>query len=341
MNQLLKEGLFTLVLVLSAPAWAASSPTAELVRGDLALTVALPDSEKGFYRGSRFDWGSHIVSATFAGVEFFSPWKTGPAVVDVDAGSGPAEEFDMKEPPGFAEAGPGEEFLKVGVGVLRRDDQRPYFFNRQYALVRSAPWRIKQRTDSIILRQELYLNEDRAYALEREIAVQPSGHGFTIRRTLTNLGRRPLRTEHYAHNFLRPEGKGMTPETQLVFSFPVQLEISRVSAWQVDGSRLSLLRPMSAGDAVYASLAGFPDKIPAPALTITAQGLRLRWSGSHDPFAIAVYGRNEVLCPEFFVRLVIDPGESVTWSDSWDLERHHAPGRSGRQDAHQRSSAPR
>jgi hypothetical protein len=333
--------LLSLVLALFTPGRAAAPPTIQLARGALALEVALPDAETGFYRGPRFDWGSHIVRATYAGVEFFSPWKTGIAAGEADAGAGPAEEFDMKEPPGFADAGPGGEFLKIGVGILRREDERPYFFNRRYALVRSAPWRITRKTDSITLRQEVHLNEDRAYALEREIALLPSGDGFTLRRTLTNLGRRPLLTEHYAHNFLRPGGTGLRPETGLAFSFPVRLAAGRANAWQVDGSQLSLVRLIAPGDAVFASLAEIPDKMPSPWLTITAQGLRFRWTGSRPPEAIAVYGRAEVVCPEFFVRLVVEPGESVTWSDTWSLELLAPRDQSGRPDAHQGGGAPR
>src|ERR1700688_1858260 len=111
-----------------------AAPQAELSNGVLKAQFYLPDSQKGFYRGTRFDWSGVIGSLEFAGHNYYGPWFTktdrsvhdyiydGPDIVagPASAITGPAEEFVSNEKAlGFDEAAPGGTFLKIGVGVLR------------------------------------------------------------------------------------------------------------------------------------------------------------------------------------------------------------------------------
>lgn len=128
---------------------AESAPEAEITNGQIRVRLYLPDAHQGFYRGTRFDWSGVIGSLQFAGHEFYPPWfqRTDPNVhdftydgADIVAGpctaiTGPAEEFvaDGKAL-GFDEARAGLTFIKIGVGVLRRPDDRAYDPYRLYPI---------------------------------------------------------------------------------------------------------------------------------------------------------------------------------------------------------------
>ena len=118
------------------------------------MKLWLPDAKAGFYRATRFDWSGVIASLEYAGHNFYGPWfsKYDPAVrdfayqdADIVAGSvsamtGPADEF--QRPLGYDKARPGETFVKVGVGVLRKADDENYSFGKRFDLVDSGRWTV-------------------------------------------------------------------------------------------------------------------------------------------------------------------------------------------------------
>ena len=73
----------------SGQTYPGSYPQAEISNGVLRTTVYLPDAEKGFYRGTRFDWAGVIGSLEYKGHSYYGPFfeKFNPAVSDVVIGN--------------------------------------------------------------------------------------------------------------------------------------------------------------------------------------------------------------------------------------------------------------
>src|SRR5262249_22628426 len=114
---------------------ASSAPQTELTNGVIKALFYLPDAQKGFYRGTRFDWSGVIGNLEYKVHRCYGPWSTKPepAVVDFvyrdsdivagpcSAVTGPADEFSTDDKAlGYDEAKPGGTFIKIGVGVLRK-----------------------------------------------------------------------------------------------------------------------------------------------------------------------------------------------------------------------------
>ena len=59
-------------------------PEAEIANGLLRAKIYLPDPQKGYYRGTRFDWSGVIHSLEYNGHDYYGPWftKTDPKVID-------------------------------------------------------------------------------------------------------------------------------------------------------------------------------------------------------------------------------------------------------------------
>src|SRR5947209_20149621 len=83
------------------------APQAEISNGVVRAKIYLPDPEKGYYRGTRFDWSGVINSLEYAGHDYYGAWftKTDSKVIDfVFEGS------DIVAGPCSAIMGPVEEF---------------------------------------------------------------------------------------------------------------------------------------------------------------------------------------------------------------------------------------
>ena len=52
------------------------SVTAEISNNVIQVRLHLPDLEKGFYRGTRFDWSGIIGSLVYCGHSYYGPWFT-------------------------------------------------------------------------------------------------------------------------------------------------------------------------------------------------------------------------------------------------------------------------
>src|SRR5262249_30758040 len=138
---------------------------AEISNNLIRMRLDLPDLEKGFYRGTRFDWSGVIGSLVYQGHNYYATWFTrvDPAVfdfifdgADIVAGScgavtGPVEEFTTDgKALGYDDARPGGTFIKIGVGVLRKpeagDAYSPY---HQYTIADPGTRTVRTQRDSI------------------------------------------------------------------------------------------------------------------------------------------------------------------------------------------------
>src|SRR5262249_15833510 len=105
--------VFVAGLLAAGPARTDHYPKTVLKNEDLTLTVYLPDAEKGFYRGNRFDWAGVVGNIEFRGHRLFGPWKDSHDPTHHDDIIGPVEDSG---PIGYAEAKEGEPFFKIGIG---------------------------------------------------------------------------------------------------------------------------------------------------------------------------------------------------------------------------------
>src|SRR4051812_33401779 len=116
----------------------AEAPTAAIALGDTVAVIALPDAERGWYRGCRFDWAGEVVSLKVGGREVCVSLREPREPTGNDHATGLVEEFSQEDPPGYA-AATGAPFLKLGVGIEASDGQ-PYHFSHDYAILDRGAW---------------------------------------------------------------------------------------------------------------------------------------------------------------------------------------------------------
>ena len=126
---------------------AADYPQATISNGAVTATLMLPDAANGSYRGTRFDWSGIISSLTYKNHEYFGQWypKHDPKIHD--AITGPVEEFLSNDAGlGYADAKPGETFVRIGVGSVRKPDEKAYRRFETYEIVDPGKRTLRKRT---------------------------------------------------------------------------------------------------------------------------------------------------------------------------------------------------
>jgi hypothetical protein len=294
-----------------------------LANGELELAVAVPGAA-GTYCGTRFSWAGVITDVNWRGHHLFGPWQPGPVPLDLhDNVSGTAGEFGMgmagmPPPLGFDAAAPGEGFVKIGVGVLRRPDAQPYQFARAYELVEAPAWEVSDDNRHVQMRQRLGFGGF-GYEYTHTVELLPGGNAFASRHSLTNSGDRPIHQTHYSHNFLALDRAPIGPDYEAIFPFIPGPAFGDDSDAVLQGNRLGFRRPLR--KAVFSMLTGFAGGVADNQVTVrnSRTGLAVRVTGDCPIVRYHLFAAPGAVCPEPFVEIHAAPGETFAWEHRYEL----------------------
>jgi len=295
-------------------------PELVIANDALKATVYPPDAAKGFYRAMRFDWSGQIARVEFAGHSVFGPFRTEYDALVHDNVVGPAEEFDMYAPPGYAEAGQGGAFVKIGVGVLERTSAEDYVCQRNSPLLEAPPWQVSSGKDWVEMRQVL-AHGPWGYSYTKRISLEPAGMAFRISHTLRSTGSRAIDTVPYCHNFTIIDDDPIGPD--YVLSFPFQAAVTPNSRGPIVVKDNTLTFPAALGpeDSAWAQFEAVKGTVAENAFAIenTARGVTMRVRGDRPLEMMRFYATATAICPEPFTRISVAPGEEQQWGSTYEF----------------------
>jgi hypothetical protein len=299
------------------------------------VTVMLIDPEKGFYRGTRFDWSGHIAQAKYRGHTFFGLWRTPHDPTNYEHGVGPTDEFGIQNPPGYLEAKPGEAFLKIGVGLLQRVDDKPYHFSNKYPVLDAGRWsRSTRGSDAIGFQHELRSDVDWGYRYGKTIRLIDDQPQFEIERTLKNIEGNDIKTASYNHNFIRIDDELIGPSYELELSDELEAEVPPPAKF--NGRKLTFTdkvekplmiyfkgQPKRSSNEEPGSGRGFIRVSPKPSFDITITNRRTGgWIVIQHHFDVSelrLWVTSTAICPEPFINVELGPAESMSWTTTYRL----------------------
>jgi len=304
---------------------AADHPSHELKTDELAVKVYLPDAEKGFYRGTRFDW-SGVLSVEFAKHKIFGPWKDKHDPKNNDDIVGPCEEFgsSASSPLHYKDAKVGETFLKIGVGELKKPKENGYRFFHNYEIAKAGTWTIDKAEKKISFAQELSTESGYGYKYTKTVLVD----GATLRllHVLENTGKKAISTDVYNHNFFNVDGDPIGPNYTVTFNFDPKAGGAKDRFDELVAVRdkaLTLKATLDKGS-IYTELGGFDTKDGSQdagfAISHKPSAVTVRVSSTKAPSRFNVWGMKTTLCPEPFHQLDIEPGKKATWTWKYDFK---------------------
>jgi hypothetical protein len=319
-----KKSLLTAVCIGAGVLSAAEFPRAEISNGLIQAKLLLPDAEKGYYRATRFDWSGQIQSLVFKGHDYFGEWNDRPYDPKLhDAIMGPVEEFSDTDAPGYAEAPVGGTFVKIGVGVLRKPQEKAYDHFKTYEIVDPGKWTVKADADSV---EFTHVVKDPVsgygYEYTKMVRLAKGKPELALEHRLKNTGTKAISTEAYEHNFYMLDKQPTGPDVVVKFPF----EVKAVNEWkpglvELRGKELAYVKELQKGDTAYNSLTGFGPDVKDYDIRVenskTGAGVRQR---ADRPLSRMVYWSiRPTACPEAYIHVAAAPGKEFTWRIVYDF----------------------
>jgi hypothetical protein len=209
-----------LALCLAIPLLA-QPPEATISNSKVKATLLLPDAEKGYYRGTRFDWAGSISSLEANGHSYFGKWFDRYDPKLHDAIQGPVEEFLIGDSTlGYAEAKPGEKFVRIGIGALKKIEEPKFERFKTYEIVDGGKRTQKMGPDWIEFTHELTDINGYAYLYTKRLSLTKDKAELVIQHSLKNTGKKVIDTDVYNHNFYMLDKQTTGPDVTVKFAFP-------------------------------------------------------------------------------------------------------------------------
>jgi hypothetical protein len=314
---------------------AADLPSAELSNGQLRVKVYLPDARNGYYRGTRYDWSGVIGALEYKGHNFYAPWFArvdekihdygfvGPDVLAAPcaAMTGPAEEFQTNgKALGWDEAKAGGTFIKIGIGVLRKDDKE-YDHNLPYQIVDPGKWSVEKRGDSIVFTQELTdPSSGYGYVYRKTVQLTRGKPEMVLAHTLKNTGRRAIQSTVYNHNFLVLDNQPPGPDFSVTVPFQIQTRRPpNKELFDIRGNQLVFLKTLAGEDVAQSAMRGFGTGPADNEIRIENRkvGAGMKVAGDRPLTNVGMFSTRTVLAVEPFIAMNIEPGAEFAWKSTY------------------------
>lgn len=172
--------------------------------------------------------------------------------------SGPVEEFQTNGSAlGWDEAKPGGTFIKIGVGVLRKDSAK-YDFVKLYRMVDPGKWSVRTHPDSVEFTQELSdPSTGYAYVYQKTVRLLSGKPEMVLEHQLKNTGRRAIRSSVYNHNFLVLDEQPVGPDFAVTLPFEVRTDGPRANGFlEAVGNRIKYLKKLAPHDVASMAIGG-------------------------------------------------------------------------------------
>ena len=292
-------------------------PSKTISNGIISAKVYVPN-KFGFYRATRFDHAGMITHLTYKGHDYGRYWfvKTSPNVrnftYDQDGlvahsnniAAGPVEEFGEN---GFEGASRGGRFLKIGVGILERDNDIYDRFHT-YPILNEGRRTTRATANSIRFTQDVSGDlSGYGYSHTKTVTMVPGKSQMTIVVRLKNTGSKPIDTTVYNHHFTT-----LSPGNEAIeLTAPFKL--------------MTYLRAITGQEQVASDLTGFgasaSDNDFRITNTKTGFGVRLR---ADLPVArLLWWSVPSTLSLEPYMEIKLQPGEEKRWTHTLD---YYGPG---------------
>lgn len=308
-----------LLLGLAVFAHAAEFPQAEITNGVVTAKLYLPDAERGYYRGTRFDWSGQIYSLRTQGHEYFGQWFPRYDPNLHDAIMGPVEDFRTGDSStGYNEAPVGGTFYRIGVGALKKPDDKPFQPFRTYEIVDPGKWTVKPSRDAVEFVHELNSQDGYGWRYTKVVRLVENKPEMVIEHTLQNTGKKPLQTQQYNHNFFVMDGQPTGPAVNVKFPFDLkatQAFANDIAA--VQGGRITYQRELQKGQSVYGQFAGSP--VYDVQLEHAAAGAGVRITGDRPIEKIVYWSIRSTFCPEPYIDVSAEPGRESKWKYTYSF----------------------
>lgn len=315
----MKKTLILAIILLTGVKTFAQFPEATISNGLVEARLYLPDANEGFYRAARFDWSGIVTSVKYEDHTYFGQWYKTHNPKTNDAIQGPVEAFD---PIGYDTAKPGETFLKIGVGMVKKINDGPYRFSAPYEIVNGGKWTIRKKKDRVEFTQELNDASGYAYTYKKTVRLTKGKPELVLEHTLKNKGTKDLVTNAMNHNFIIIDSQPTGPEMSVQLSWAANNEPAQKDLISFENKQLTYLQELKEKQYTMEYPTGFStEKVEDYDFKIenrkTGAGVRIT---ADKPMSKFMYWSiPTVLSPEPFIQVNALPGKESKWNIKYEF----------------------
>jgi hypothetical protein len=288
-------------------------PQAEITNGIINATLYLPDTQEGYYRGTRFDWSGNMPVLEYNGHEYFGQWFTKYNPEIHDAIMGPVQDFT---PLDYSETKPGGSFLKIGIGVLSKPDNEPYDYTRLYPIINPGKWTVTKQSDQVRFTHDLK-DKDYSYQYEKTVQLIKDKPEMVLTNTLRNTGTCTIETSVYDHNFFVIDKQPIGPGFKVTFPFNITGQGRGFGELaEINSNQILFLRDLKSEETVYCGgLQGFGTNSNDYDIKIENRttGAGVRITCDQPLLKLVFWACSTTLCPEPYIKIKVDPGQEFSW----------------------------
>ncbi len=270
------------------------------------------------YSCSRFDWTGKISQVKFKGVTVTTAENT-ELLAKQCIGKGFYNEFGIETALGFGEAAIGGWFHKIGVGLLKKEDQE-YLFHKSYT-VRPAKFSVTSKTNKVVISCKSETVNGYSYVLRKEIELHPSS--FSIYYSLKNTGEKDINTDEYTHNFMAINKASIGKDYVLSFPFTLKPTLFKktVNTEQKVDIRVKEIKfnDTPKEQFFFSNLTGNESENAAWNLVNLKSKIGVKETGDFKTNKVNLWGWKHVISPELFINLGVKPGKSFEWSRTYEV----------------------
>ena len=293
-------------------------PHAEIANSRIQATLHLPDAQAGYYRGTRFDWSGTVASLKWNGHDYFGQWfeRHDPGIHD--AITGPVEEFLSGETGlGYDEVKPGESFVRIGVGAVRKPEEAGYQRFATYDIVDPGTWTVSKGADRVTFTHRLGDTGGYAYVYRKTLRL--SGDTLVLEHRLENTGRKTIATSVYDHNFFTLDGETTGADAVVRFAFEPRAARPLKGLAETRGHEIGFLRTFEAKETVFTELSGFGATARDYDFRVENRktGAGVHVTGDRPLAKLLFWSAWKTVCPEPYIDMRVEPGKQFSWRISY------------------------
>ena len=270
------------------------------------------------YSCTRFDWTGKISQLKFQNIPLTTIENTD-LINTACFGKGFYNEFGIETPLGFHETAIGGWFHKIGIGLLKKENEQ-YLFHKKYA-VKPAKFSVSTEANAVIIHCTSEAFNGYSYKLTKEIKLYSSS--FTIKYTLHNTGEKEIVTDEYVHNFMATDNALKGKEYALEFPFklepPLFDETVNTEQKVAIGSNRITFKETPKEQFFFSNLSGGKLENAAWTLLNSNTKIGIQETGNFQTNKMNVWGWGHVISPELFFKINIKAGKALEWTRTFEV----------------------
>lgn len=293
-------------------------PVLRISNRHASAIVCPPDDRAGYYRATRFDWAGVVRDLRSHRHRYVGEWFAKHDPLRHDGITGPVDEFTQI---GYERTRSGGEFLKIGVGMLRKPSDEAYDRFRLYEITNPGLRELIPQRDRVEFRHRL-LSDDYGYDYRKTLRLTDTP-GLRLEYTLKNLGPAPLMGYVYNHNFFTLDRMAVGPETEIRFPFrPAGTWREAYDSVALTADGIAFNRTLGPGETVFMGDLHDPEGGKEGygfSLKNLRTGAGVVASGSDRLSHMVLWASPRVACLEPYTPFRIYPGETKVWHIEYRL----------------------